>query len=121
LKDNKDMKTKCMYALFVLLLFFSFNIAVAGRERVERESIKTEYSENRFVDRFSDFTLTTNLTPEPFGAEDEGGITPPGGGGGRPGPGDALNPIGDAVWLVLLFGLVYGVSLYKRRRIVSIR
>jgi hypothetical protein len=104
------MKTKCVCALFILLLFFSFNLAAAERGRVERESMKTEYSKSRFVDRFSNSTIATNPTPAPSGAGD--GITPP----GRPGTGDALGPIGDAVWLVLLLGLGYGIYLFAQKR-----
>jgi hypothetical protein len=112
-KNYKEMKNRRIYAFFVLLLFFSFNLAAIDERSTDREFPRTMYSESRFVDRFA------NSTPTPAPIGENGGLPP--GGGGRPNPKDALNPIGDAVWLVLLFGLLYGVSLYKRKRAIRNR
>ncbi|KAA6302703.1 MAG: hypothetical protein EZS26_001210 [Candidatus Ordinivivax streblomastigis] len=101
------MKTKCIYALFILTLFSSFNLVATERRAVNRASMTTAYPENRFVNRFSN-----PAPPSPSSADE--GIVP--GDGERPDTDTALNPIGDAVWLLSLFGLVYGVSLFIRNR-----
>jgi hypothetical protein len=89
--------------LIGLMLLFSLNLA-AGEKINMGKDLETMYPQ-RFTNSFS------TPTPIPTDEGDGGDITP----GGRPDPRTALNPIGDAFWLVSLFGIAYGVSLFKRR------
>jgi hypothetical protein len=108
---------KCVYVLFVIMAAFFFNQPAAGRsfERASTnrfETKKSEFSESKFVDRFT----TPPIQPLPNGNGIGLGLGP----GGRPDPDTALGTVGDAIWLVALLGLAYSVAVFKKRRIENL-
>jgi hypothetical protein len=104
------MKNKLKYqAAIAVFLLFSVNLLFAG------ENSKADYPKNKFEDRFSTASSSFDLRSD----EPNGGSTGDDGIGfdeGRPNTNDALGPIGDANYWVLLFGLLYGIAVFKKNR-----
>jgi hypothetical protein len=98
------MKHKSILIIVALLLSFSVRTAATG------ENGRNSYPEGKFVDRFSSSSLREDGGVGDTGGESDGLDLD------EPNSKYRLNPIGDALPLLFVFGVAYGFYVFAGKR-----